>query len=75
MALSEKMEPALIVRAFVGMVMHHSLNNNLWDPERRLLDVSNETPQGFFTDILLAGISVADVGAARKWSPRHSGKS
>jgi len=54
-----KMEPALIVRAFVGMVIHHSLNNNLWDPERRLLDVSNEDAARFFTDILLTGISVA----------------
>jgi hypothetical protein len=53
------MEPALIVRAFVGMIIHHSLNNNLWDPERRLLDVSNEDAAKFFTDILLTGISIA----------------
>jgi len=49
-------EPALIVRAFIGMIIHHSINNNLWDPKRRLLDVSNADAATFFTDILLKGI-------------------
>jgi AcrR family transcriptional regulator len=52
-----EMEPALVVRAFVGMIIHHSLNNNLWDPKRRLLKVSNENAARSFTDILLNGIS------------------
>ena len=52
-----KIEPALIVRTFVGMIVHHSLNNNLWDPKRRLLNVSNEDAARFFTEILLKGIS------------------
>lgn len=49
-------EPAIIVRAFVGMMVHHSLNNNLWDPKRRLLNVSNEAAARTFTQILLNGI-------------------
>jgi len=56
-----EIDPAVIIRAFIGMVMHHSLNNNLWDPKRRLLNISNETAAKNFTDILLHGIT-----------PRHS---
>jgi TetR/AcrR family transcriptional regulator len=52
-----EMEPAIVIRAFIGMVMHHSLNNNLWDPQRRLLNISNESAAKFFTDILLNGIT------------------
>ena len=33
-----EMDPAIVVRCFIGMVMHHSLNNNLWDPQHRLLE-------------------------------------
>jgi hypothetical protein len=39
------------------MIMHHSLNNNLWDPKRRVLDISNESAAKQFTDILLNGIT------------------
>jgi hypothetical protein len=39
------------------MVMHHSLSNNLWDPKRRLLNISNEKAAKHFTDILLNGIT------------------
>lgn len=53
-----EMDPAIIVRCFIGMVMHQSLNNNLWDPKRRLLNVSNEAAATHFTDILLKGITV-----------------
>lgn len=49
--------PAVVVRAFVGMVIHHSLNNTLWDSQRRLLDISNEEAAREFTDILLRGIA------------------
>jgi AcrR family transcriptional regulator len=52
-----EMEPAVVVRAFVGMVIHHSLNINLWDPKRRLLNISNANAAKAFTDILLTGIS------------------
>ena len=56
-------DPAIVVRSFIGMVMHHSLNNNLWDPERRLLKISNADAARHFTDILLNGITSL---AARK---------
>lgn len=51
-------EPRLFVRAFIGMLIHHSLNNNLWDKERRLLDISNEEAAKQFTEILLRGIKI-----------------
>jgi AcrR family transcriptional regulator len=49
-------EPKIVVRAFIGMLIHHSLNNNLWDPSRRLLDITNEEAAREFTQILLRGI-------------------
>lgn len=64
-----KIDPAIIVRAFVGMIMHHSLNNNLWDPKRRLLNISNEIAAKQFTEILLGGISseqMSESGRGRK---------
>jgi AcrR family transcriptional regulator len=51
------MDPAIVVRAFIGMIIHHSLNNNLWDPQRRLLKISNLEAAKNFSDILLHGIS------------------
>ncbi|HEY0364943.1 MAG TPA: helix-turn-helix domain-containing protein [Pyrinomonadaceae bacterium] len=53
-----EIDPAIVVRCFIGMVMHHSLNNNLWDPDRRLLNISNEDAAKLFTDILLKGITL-----------------
>jgi len=62
-----KIEPRVVVRAFIGMIMHHSLNNNLWDPQRRLLNISNESAAKQFTDVLLHGISTpAGSPAAKK---------
>jgi AcrR family transcriptional regulator len=52
-----EMDPAIVVRSFIGMVMHHSLNNNLWDPQHRLLKISNEAAAKYFTDVLLNGIA------------------
>jgi AcrR family transcriptional regulator len=52
-----EIDPAVVVRCFIGMVMHHSLSNNLWDPKHRLLNISNEQAAKNFTDILLNGIS------------------
>jgi TetR/AcrR family transcriptional regulator len=54
-----QLEPNVVVRAFVGMIIHHSLNNNLWDRGRKLLNVSNEAAARHFTNILLDGISTA----------------
>jgi AcrR family transcriptional regulator len=55
-----KIDPAIVVRAFIGMIIHHSLNNNLWDPKRRLLKISNQEAAKHFTDILLNGISTGE---------------
>jgi AcrR family transcriptional regulator len=52
-----EIEPRIVVRAFIGMIIHHSLNNTLWDPQRRLLDITNERAAREFTEILLRGIS------------------
>lgn len=49
-------DPAIVVRAFVGMVIHHSLSNNLWDRKRSLLDITNEDAARHFAEILLRGI-------------------
>ena len=71
-------DPAIIVRAFIGMIVHHSLNNNLWDPKRRLLKISNEEAARHFTDILLSGISTTKEasggGNGRKSSANVSQK-
>ncbi len=49
-------EPRVVVRSFVGMFVHHSLNNILWDKERKLLKISNEEAAKEFAMILLGGI-------------------
>src|SRR5215213_5290064 len=41
-AIRANINPRVIVRALVGMMIHHALNNSLWDRKRRLLDISNE---------------------------------
>jgi hypothetical protein len=61
-------EPLVVVRAFVGMIIHHSLNNNLWDRERQLLKVSNETAAREFTSILLHGVCSDQAKPKRKAS-------
>jgi AcrR family transcriptional regulator len=53
-----QIEPRVVVRTFIGTLIHHSLNNNLWDPERRLLDISNEEAARAFTEVLLKGVTV-----------------
>jgi AcrR family transcriptional regulator len=59
-------DPAIVVRSFIGMVMHHSLNNNLWDPKRRLLDISNEEAARSFAEILLNGITAKSKSVAKR---------
>ena len=55
-AIRKDLNPRVIIRAFVGMMIHHSLNNTLWDKNRRLLDISNEEAARSFVEILLKGI-------------------
>ena len=65
-------DPMIVVRGFLGMVIHHSLNNLLWDPRRRLLDITNERAAAEFTEILLRGIA---AGTQPAHAPRSSGGS
>lgn len=72
-----EIEPRIVVRAFIGMLIHHSLNNNLWDPKRRLLDITNERAAREFTDILLRGITIngaAEAGMNKPEATRVSAK-
>jgi AcrR family transcriptional regulator len=66
-------DPAIAVRAFIGMIIHHSLNNNLWDPNRRLLKISNKEAAKHFTEILLHGISINSEAKPEKKTNRVSG--
>lgn len=52
---AKKMDPRIIVRSFLGMLIHHSLNNILWDKKRKVLDISNETAARSFAEIILSG--------------------
>jgi len=58
-------EPLVIVRAFVGMIIHHSLNNNLWDRAQQLLRISNEVAAREFTRILLRGVCAPNQKAVK----------
>lgn len=49
-------EPRVAVRAFLGMMIHHSINNVLWDKGRNLLNITNEDAADNFAHILLRGI-------------------
>src|SRR2546421_10060668 len=69
------MDPAIVVRAFIGMVIHHSLNNNLWDPQRRLLKISNAEAAKHFADILLNGISAGNEIKLAKGKERKASRS
>ena len=53
-----EINPRIVVRAFLGMMIHHSLNNILWDKKRRLLDITNEDAAKYFAEILIGGIRV-----------------
>jgi AcrR family transcriptional regulator len=52
-----EMNPMIIVRAFIGMIIHHSINKLLWDTEEQFLKISNEEAAREFTGILLRGIA------------------
>lgn len=53
-----ELNPRIAVRAFMGMLIHHSLNNILWDKERKLLNITNEEAAKNFAEILLKGIRI-----------------
>ena len=53
-----KIDPRIIVRSFLGMLIHHSLNNILWDKHRRILNITNEEAAKHFAEIILRGTVV-----------------
>lgn len=55
-----EVDPRIVVRAFVGAVIHHSLNNTLWDTKRVLLDITNERAADEFARILLEGVKTSE---------------
>jgi AcrR family transcriptional regulator len=67
-----EINPLVVVRSFIGTIIHHSLNNNLWDPQRRLLDITNECAAREFTGILLRGVA-AEPLAPRDETSRKRG--
>lgn len=52
-----RMDTRIIVRSFLGMLIHHSLNNILWDKKRRILDISNDAAARNFAEMILCGAS------------------
>lgn len=67
----KQLDPLVVVRAFIGMIIHHSLNNNLWDRDRELLKISNQAAARAFTNILLNGVA-AKPQARRNGSARSA---
>ncbi|CAN5348806.1 TetR/AcrR family transcriptional regulator [soil metagenome] len=51
-----EMDPRIAVRSLLGMLIHHSLNNILWDKQRSILDIPNEVAAKNFAEVLLNGI-------------------
>jgi len=58
-------DPLIVVRSFLGMIIHHSLNNTLWDKQRSLINITNERAAAEFTEILLRGVAAAATAPAR----------
>jgi AcrR family transcriptional regulator len=68
-----EVDPRVVVRAFTGMLIHHSLNNTLWDKPRRLLDISDTDAACEFAKILLQGIE-CDARPGQPRGRRHEGR-
>ena len=68
-----EINPLVVVRSFIGTIIHHSLNNNLWDPQRRILDITNEHAAHEFTGILLRGIAAEPPVARNETVSRKRG--
>jgi AcrR family transcriptional regulator len=50
-----QMDPMVVIRSFLGMIIHHSINNNLWDKSRQIINLTNEEAAHQFTEVLLLG--------------------
>ncbi len=73
-------DPFLVVRAFNGAIIHHSLNNILWERDctRRIVNVAAEDAAREFTEILLRGVLSETDGRAPSLSrdkrPKRAGR-
>ena len=56
-------DPRIAVRSFLGMLIHHSLNNILWDKNRVILDIPNEVASKKVADVMLRGITATNSEA------------
>ena len=65
-------DPVIVVRSFLGMIIHHSLNNTLWDKKRSLIDITNERAAAEFTQILLHGVAADDSSKPARKAGRKS---
>lgn len=52
----KEIEPKAVVRALIGMLIHHSLTVMLFDPEQKVLKISEKDAANSFATILLEGI-------------------
>ena len=55
------LDPRMAVRSFLGMLIHHSLNNLLWDKNRMIIDITNQEAATSFAEILLNGVRKVDA--------------
>lgn len=55
------LDPRMAVRSFLGMLIHHSLNNLLWDKNRMIIDITNQEAAQSFAEILLNGVRKVDA--------------
>ncbi len=51
-----ELKPRVVVRAFSGMFVHHSINNLVFDTDQKILKISDEEAATEFAKILLNGI-------------------
>ncbi|HEX8493550.1 MAG TPA: TetR/AcrR family transcriptional regulator [Pyrinomonadaceae bacterium] len=56
-----EIEPMVAGRAFIGMIVYHSLVTTLFDKSRTLLDIQTDRAAHEFTEIFLRGVTTASA--------------
>lgn len=59
-------DPRIVARAYMGMVVHHSLMQKLFDPLNTLLDIADDEAAAQFAEILVRGIGTQKSVAKTK---------
>lgn len=70
-----EVDPHVVVRAFSGTLIHHTLSNTLWDKSQSLLTVTDAEAARQFTDILLNGVMNARALDAKPSPPSPTSSS